>query len=409
MSTSTPSAKADHASEVYELLPPKQDQRELEHGRLARTREEGDEPLGPITGELSAIPISSGEQLADPSAQRSSGADRIAAVCPGCQATLRVRREYIGSEVKCKHCGHIFPITAPAGIQSEPVENSKHEQLLDEHDWLMAVYGPLEPKHDQREIERGRLAPAREEVDEPPGPITGELSASSISSAEQLADPSAQRSSGADRIAAVCPGCQANLSVRRAYIGSEVKCKHCGHTFPIAAPDVIQSEPVQNRKREQLLDEHAPLMDEHRQLQAKYDELEVENGRLTTAQNDLSEQLSRVTDELNANRAELEILAPAGVRSLAEQRDSLRAEVQRVQEEHRSTQELCKQLQDRDTELTDAQKQLEISYQSMLDAERMEKATLAKQLDELRALAAERAGLAEPTRCLEPVDDSRIG
>src|SRR5262245_19536625 len=99
-------------------------------------------------------------------------------------------------------------IAAPAEIQLKPVANSKHEQLLDEHGWLMAVYGPLEPKQGQREIEHTRLAPAREEVDAPLCPITGELSASLISSGEQLADPSAQRSSGADRIAAVCPGCQ---------------------------------------------------------------------------------------------------------------------------------------------------------------------------------------------------------
>src|SRR5262249_40286264 len=37
----------------------------------------------------------------------------------------------------------------------------------------------------------------------------------------------------------------------------------------------------------------------------------------------------------------------------------------------------------------------ETAHQSMLDAERMEKAALAKQLDELRALAAERAQMSE--------------
>src|SRR5262245_37841234 len=156
MSTSIRSLDADHASEVYELLPPKQDQRGIEHGPLSPAREEVDEPLGPVTGELTAIPISSGEQLADPSAQRLSGADRIAAVCPGCQATLRVRRAYIGSEVKCNHCGHIFPIAAPAEIQSEPVENSKHERLLDEHCRLIAEHGQLQAKYEQLEVENGR-------------------------------------------------------------------------------------------------------------------------------------------------------------------------------------------------------------------------------------------------------------
>src|SRR5258707_606910 len=87
---------------------------------------------------------SSRERLDDPSAQPSNRADRIVAVCPGCQATSRVRRAYIGRDVKCKHCGHIFPIAAPADTQSKPVEDSKHEQLLDEHGRLMAAHGQLQ-------------------------------------------------------------------------------------------------------------------------------------------------------------------------------------------------------------------------------------------------------------------------
>jgi DNA transposition AAA+ family ATPase len=308
---------------------------------------------------------------------------------------LSVRRAYIGSDVKCKNCGHKFPLAAPADAHSKPLEDRKHEELLDENGWLMAVYGPPKPRQDQPEIEPGRLAPAQDELNEQLGPITSELNAIRTSSAEQLPGPGAKRSSRADRIATVCPGCQATLRVRRAYIGSDVECKHCGHIFPIAAPADSQSEAIEDSKHKQLLDDHGRLMAEHGQLQAKYDQLDAENGRLTTAQNQLTLQLSRVTDELNATRAELSLLAPEGVRSLAEQREWLRTEVERLEKEHRSTHELCKQFQDRELELTEAQKRLEATSQSMLDAERIEKAALARQLGELLADAAQRARLAE--------------
>ena len=158
---------------------------------------------------------------------------------------------------------------------------------------------------------------------------------------------------------------------------------------------ILSRNPLRIAEHEKLLDEHGRLTAEHGQLQAKYDQLEAENGRHSTAQNQLSEQLSRVTDELNTIRAELGILAPAGVRSLAEQRESLRTEVQRLRDEHRSTQELCKQFQDREFELTEAHKRLETSSQSMLDAERTKQAELAEQVMELRASSAENARLAE--------------
>jgi predicted Zn finger-like uncharacterized protein len=338
---------------------------------------------------------SSAQRLASGSTQSSDQADRIVAVCPGCHATLSVRRAYVGSDVKCKNCGHIFPIAPPPDAQSKPVEDRKREELLDEHGLLMALYGPPEPKQDQLEIEHGRLAPAQDELDEQLGPTTSERNAIRTSSGEQLPGPSAQRSSRADRIDAVCPGCQTSLRVRRAYIGSDVKCKRCAQIFRVADPADSQSERIEDSKHRHLLDEHGRLMAEHGQLRAKYDQLDVENGRLTTAKNQLTEQLSCVTDEMNAIRAELDLLAPEGVRSLAEQREWLRTEVGRLQEEHRSTHESCKQLQDRALELAEAQKRLETTYQSMLDAERREKAALAQQLDDLRADAAERARLAE--------------
>ena len=427
------------------------EQLEVEHCRLASAQDQLGEQLGPVTSELNAIRKSSGERLVGPSAERFNRADRIVAVCPGCQAILSVRRAYFGSDVKCKHCGHKFPIAAPADTQSKPVEDRKHEQLLDEHGWLTAVYGTLQPTHDQLEIEDGQVAPARDELDEQLGPITSEPNAIRTSSGEQSAGPAAQRSSRADRIAAVCPGCQATLRVRQAYFGSDVKCKHCGHIFPIAAPADSQSEPLEHSKNEQLLDEIGRLMAEHGQLQAKYDQLdgqlkerETELTAASTKRDLLIGQLKAREIDLDTARAECSRLSreqqtaadeiKALQMALAERDSALRDQSEqlgahgasyqqaldhaehvhgamiaslegqlavlderfgRLQDEYRSTQELCKQFQNRELELTEAQKRLESAHQSKLDAERMKQAELAKQLDELRALAAERTGLAE--------------
>ena len=41
-------------------------------------------------------------------------------VCPKCQATLRVRRVYIGNPVRCKQCQNVF--TVPLEPEPRPVE-----------------------------------------------------------------------------------------------------------------------------------------------------------------------------------------------------------------------------------------------------------------------------------------------
>ena len=318
------------------------DQFPVENGRLTTAHNDFGEHLSAVTSDLNTIRTSSGERLAGPSAQPASQADRIMAVCPGCQATLNVRRAYIGNDVKCMHCGHIFPIAAPADTESKPVEDSGHEQPLDEHGRLTAPHGQLQATHDQFQVENGRLTTAHNEFGEQLSPVTSELNTIRTSSGERLAGPSAQPASQADRIMAVCPGCQATLNVRRAYIGNDVQCMHCGHIFPIAAPADTQSKPVEDSGHEQRLDEHGRLVAEHGrllaahgQLQAKHDQFQVQNGRLTTAQNELGAQLSRVTNELNAVSAELGSFTPADVRSLAEERESLRTEVQRLRDENR--------------------------------------------------------------------------
>jgi DNA repair exonuclease SbcCD ATPase subunit len=236
---------------------------------------------------------SSGERLDDPSAQPANAADRVVAVCPGCQATLRVRRVYIGGHVCCKNCGNVFPILAPADSQTKPAENGGHAQLLEEHGRLMAARGQFQSQPVQLEVENGRLTTAQDQLGEALSSVTTEPNAIQTSSGARLGDPTAQPSNRADRIVAVCPGCQAALNVRRAYIGSDVQCKNCKHIFPIAAPADSQSKPVEDGRHAQLLEEHGRLKAAYAQLQSQHDQLAVESTRLATAKNELGEQLNK--------------------------------------------------------------------------------------------------------------------
>ena len=60
------------------------------------------------------IPLSTAEDRAGPSIAYPDQAERIVANCPNCQATLRVRRVYLGKPVLCKQCNHTFPLRDPA-------------------------------------------------------------------------------------------------------------------------------------------------------------------------------------------------------------------------------------------------------------------------------------------------------
>ena len=66
-------------------------------------------------------PIAPGSETvtAGPSIQSAQSEDRIVIACPSCETTLRVRRKYIGSEVRCNHCQNTFIIRDPE--QNDPL------------------------------------------------------------------------------------------------------------------------------------------------------------------------------------------------------------------------------------------------------------------------------------------------
>jgi chromosome segregation ATPase len=179
----------------------------------------------------------------------------------------------------------------------------------------------------------------------------------SPSSGEQSTGPSIQPSTRADRIVAVCPSCQATLSIRRVYLGNQVRCKQCEHIFQLRENEELQAKPAEpapqgisspavehveteragraKKEHERLLGEHAQLLTAHGQLQSTLDRVEAEHQRLKAADHELEEKLKRVTNQLNEIRTDLGPIAPGDVRSLAQERESLRADVDRLQIENR--------------------------------------------------------------------------
>jgi predicted Zn finger-like uncharacterized protein len=213
---------------------------------------------------------------------------------------LRVNRSHIGQDVTCKHCKHRFRAEAPQ---------------------------------------------------QPADPVSG----------EGAPGPAIAASQPVERIAVNCPGCQASLRVRRAYVGSEVRCKSCGGTFVVRVPaqpepdlaEVASAEtsatiaPARealdeaNRKQaeprhgasEKLLADWEQLQAKHIQLESDHDRIVAEHERLVSECARLREQKDRLASELETIRAGLGTVAPEAVRPLAEERESLRAEVKRLLEQ----------------------------------------------------------------------------
>ena len=190
------------------------------------------------------------------------------AVCPECSASMKVASNKLGENISCPRCHHSF-IAGEASLPDNP------------------------------------------------------------RSGERPAVPANQEKDQIDRIEAVCTNCNATLRVRRAYIGNDVRCKHCNQVFRVLveASTLAKTEPDQPDPRQQALEA------EHKQLQVAHSSLQVDHERLKTEYTDLRENLRCVTIELESIRAALGTIAPEEVGSLANERQSLSAEVDRLRDE----------------------------------------------------------------------------
>jgi chromosome segregation ATPase/ribosomal protein L37AE/L43A len=181
------------------------------------------------------------------------------ASCPYCSAQLKIRREFVGQQVQCKHCKETFVAGAAAGPAAEaPGEGDAVRPL-------------------------------------PPAPQT-------------------------ERVLVTCPNCQAALSIRRVYLGRQVRCKQCDGVF-LASDSAAAVAPPPEARRDRNGDAAARAA-----LEAELDRQRQEAGQL-------QEALARTTTELEAIRAHLGEIAPVAVRPLFEERASLIAEIDRLRDE----------------------------------------------------------------------------
>lgn len=229
--------------------------------------------------------------------------------CPHCSAGLRIRRAYLGQQVKCKQCDQAF----------------------------VAEEGPVEA-----------------------GGVPGETPA--------MTSPAAQ----ADRIVVTCPGCNATLNVRRAYIGRQVRCKQCDKPFLVADPSgpplsglwpdrasddhgreapseelerlrgELEQSTAENRRLHAELDGIRPELErigaEHERLRGAHGELKAVDARRRASQAELQAAHDTLAAGLEEARAERDHLASENER-LAGDRDRLQLErnqLERERDEHLS-------------------------------------------------------------------------
>jgi predicted Zn finger-like uncharacterized protein len=216
----------------------------------------------PIFGTMSVGPVPQGAHPVN------DAQNQFIAVCPECSTLLKVNVNKLGQNVRCSQCHHTF--------------------------------------------------------------VAGEaIDAGSRRAADGPAPSSTQASAEVERIDAVCPGCQASLHVRRAYIGNEVRCKYCNQVFQVQDPADIRSTTAQVPSAEGPVS----IQSEHERLYVAHNLLQADHERLKGECTELRENLDRVTAELEAIRAALGTIAPHEVGTLADERESLAAEVHQLRDE----------------------------------------------------------------------------
>ena len=231
---------------------------------------------------------------------------------------------------------------------------------------------------------------------------------------DQSASASLQASISVEHVLVICSDCKASLRVRQAYIGNRVRCKKCSLIFTVPAAADTEPKPVHDGAsgdppsqsphadlepgshrfgigNKALLDQLAQFIACHNDLRVAHDQLQSKHNDLRADRKKVRARLKSVTGELDAIRADLGTIAAAGVRSLASEREDLRAEVQRLGGENRNlhtkqsiSEDLIKQLENRVLELI----RFREGHDTLAE-------TVKLQEGELRAVRAARDALAE--------------
>jgi predicted Zn finger-like uncharacterized protein len=167
------------------------------------------------------------------------------AVCPQCLASLRVKLEYTGRRVQCKHCNHKFRVFPP----DFPLTPSSQEYSA----------GPFLP---QRKLDQMEVA---------------------------------------------CPNCQTLLGVRTKYAGGPVRCRQCHHKFNAPKSPVADSSPTdspQTAKSSDVVPGFEPPAGADG-LQKSMAGAELPDGLTTADSEGLTEQEQKLRRDLTRVSAEL--------------------------------------------------------------------------------------------------------
>ena len=191
----------------------------------------------------------------------------FATLCPGCLTNLKVKYSYIGSQVRCNHCGHTFRALVP-GVPA-----------------TIESWG--------------------------------------------------QNGAGTERMMMHCPSCSVSLSIRRAYAGSQVECKKCGYRFvvqkseelpPLSPPKAAgQEDPIDhfcgarepkgvdltksvatNGRAEAKKSERMSFALECERLRNWFEDLEQDRAQVLFERNALSAQLEEARTQYDLLLAEAE-------------------------------------------------------------------------------------------------------
>jgi chromosome segregation ATPase len=162
----------------------------------------------------------------------------------------------------------------------------------------------------------------------------------SMSMQPGTASPPNQQAIPAERIVVVCPNCQATLSVRRVYLGHQVLCKQCNHTFPVPDPAKPQAKSAFSDHNGAISKasfnppdinaESRAMVDEHDQLRTEHDRHSAAHAHYKARYEQVSEELRRVTADLDGIRAHLGTVAPQDVQTVATERELLRSQIKRL-------------------------------------------------------------------------------
>jgi hypothetical protein len=348
----------------------------------------------------------------------SSPVDRIVVACPSCQATLRVRRAYIGQGVVCNHCERTLlvsppeaflagsalsgPWNSPAAV-AHPFNGERdhggtgaaheaipltHDRLASENQRLLTEYDRLQVAHQELQAEHGRLTSESQELLAKYGQMQaehGRLGAEYERIHAELTRVTADVESVRDQLGDVAPGEVRTMVEERAWLKAEVeRLRNENDTLrnEQSARDRAARAEVEQREADRAaaraaVDRLAGLLE---QRDTELDAARADLGRLDIDRRkalDEAEQLRTILGERERAFQDEGDQLRAEVERLRVERDRLRAEDDRLQVE-------CDQLR---SGVEDLRRTLEQEAR----ADR----------DEMDRVAAELAGLAERNQQLQ--------